>query len=109
MPKSNGPRQGTRKKLSNSPRDRGTSPPQRAIQEYDEGQMVHLKIDPSVPDGRYHPRFDGRTGKVIGKQGTAFKVRINDGGKEKTVIVTAAHLRAQTGSEDVDAVSNHAE
>ncbi len=95
MPNSKGPRQGTRKKLSNRPRERGTSPPQRAIQEYDEGQMVHLKIDPSIPKGRYHPRFDGRTGEVVGKQGDAFKVRITDGGVEKTLIVTAAHLRAQ--------------
>ncbi|MFB1062343.1 50S ribosomal protein L21e [Natrinema sp. CBA1119] len=95
MPKSNGPRQGTRKKLANSPRDRGTSPPQRAIQEYEEGEKVHLKIDPSVADGRYHPRFDGRTGEVIGKQGSAFKVQIVDGSKEKTLLVTAAHMRAQ--------------
>ncbi|WP_254523836.1 50S ribosomal protein L21e [Natrinema caseinilyticum] len=95
MPKSNGPRQGTRKKLANKPRDRGTSPPQRAIQEYETGEKVHLKIDPSVPDGRFHPRFDGRTGEVVGKQGSAFKVQINDGGKDKTLLVTAAHLRAQ--------------
>jgi large subunit ribosomal protein L21e len=95
MPKSNGPRQGTRKKLANSPRDRGTSPPQRAIQEYEEGEKVHLKIDPSIPNGRFHPRFDGRTGEVVGKQGDAFKVAINDGGKDKTLLVTAAHMRAQ--------------
>ncbi|WP_222918473.1 50S ribosomal protein L21e [Natrinema sp. SYSU A 869] len=95
MPKSNGPRQGTRRKLANDPRDRGTSPPQRAIQEYEEGEKVHLKIDPSIPDGRFHPRFDGRTGEVIGKQGDAFKVEIVDGSKEKTLLVTAAHMRAQ--------------
>ena len=95
MPKSNGPRKGTRKKLANKPRDRGSSPPQRAIQDYDDGQKVHLKTDPSVPKGRFHPRFDGHTGEVVGKQGKAFKVKINDRGKEKTLIVTAAHLRAQ--------------
>jgi len=98
MPNSNGPRQGTRKKLSNDPRDRGASPPQRAIQEYEIGSKVHMKIDPSVPDGRFHPRFDGHTGEVIGKQGNAFKVQISDRGKEKTLIVTAAHLRAQDQS-----------
>jgi large subunit ribosomal protein L21e len=85
----------TRNKLKNHPRERGTSPPQRAIQEYDEGQKVHLKIDPSVQKGRYHPRFDGQTGEVVGKQGAAFKVQITDGGKEKTLIVAAAHLKAQ--------------
>jgi len=95
MPSSNGPMKGTRNKLKNKPRERGTSPPQRAIQEYDEGQKVHLKIDPSVRDGRFHPRFDGHTGKVVGKQGRAFKVEINDGGKTKTLLVRPAHLRAQ--------------
>ena len=96
MPSSNGPMKGTRKKLSNKPRERGTSPPQRAIQEYEEGQKVHLKIDPSVQKGRFHPRFNGHTGEVVGKQGAAFKVEINDGGKTKTLITKAAHLRAQT-------------
>ena len=95
MPHSKGPRQGTRRKLSNKPRERGTSPPQRAIQESAEGQRVHLKIDPSVSDGRYPPRFDGRTGEVVGHQGRAYKVRVVDGATEKTLIVTAAHMRAQ--------------
>ncbi|MFB6123119.1 MAG: 50S ribosomal protein L21e [Haloferacaceae archaeon] len=95
MPSSNGPLKGTRGKLSNDPRDRGTSPPQRAIQEYDEGQKVHLKLDPSVPDGRFHPRFDGLTGEVVGKQGRAFKVEITDGSKTKVLITQPAHLRAQ--------------
>jgi len=95
MPSSNGPLNSTRNKLANKPRDRGTSPPQRAVAEFDEGQKVHLKIDPSAQDGRFHPRFNGHTGEVIGKQGRAFKVRIVDGGKEKTIIAHPAHLRAQ--------------
>ncbi|MFW6321305.1 MAG: 50S ribosomal protein L21e [Halohasta sp.] len=95
MPSSNGPMKGTRGKLSNHSRERGTSPPQRAIQEFEAGQKVHLKIDPSVREGRFHPRFNGHTGEVTGKQGAAFTVEITDGGKEKTIIARAAHLRAQ--------------
>jgi large subunit ribosomal protein L21e len=95
MPSSNGPLKGTRGKLSNDPRERGASPPQRAIQEYETGQKVHLKIDPSVSEGRFHPRFNGHTGTVAGTQGRAFKVEINDGGKDKTLIVRPAHLKAQ--------------
>ncbi|KYH26785.1 50S ribosomal protein L21e [Halalkalicoccus paucihalophilus] len=95
MPSSNGPLNSTRKKLSNHPRERGTSPPQRAVARYEEGQRVHLKIDPSVPEGRFHPRFNGHTGVVAGKQGTAYKVEITDGGKRKTLIAKPAHLRAQ--------------
>jgi len=95
MPSSNGPLEGTRGKLSNEPRDRGASPPQRAIQEYETGQKVHLKIDPSVSEGRFHPRFNGHTGTVVGTQGRAFKVEITDGGKDKTLITRPAHLKAQ--------------
>ena len=95
MPSSNGPKQGTRNKLKNNPRQRGTSPPQRAIEQFETDEKVHLKIDPSVSNGRFHPRFDGQTGVVVGEQGEAYKVRINDGGKDKTIIVTAAHLRRQ--------------
>jgi len=95
MPNSNGRLTGTREKLSNDPRDRGTSPPQRAVEEFEPGEKVHLAIDPSVPDGRFHPRFNGHTGEVIDEQGDAFRVRIDDDGKEKTVIVRAAHLERQ--------------
>jgi large subunit ribosomal protein L21e len=86
---------GTRNKLKNRARERGTSPPQRAIQEYEVGQKVHLKIDPSVREGRFHPRFSGHTGEVVGTQGRSFKVEITDGGKTKTLIARPAHLRAQ--------------
>jgi len=95
MPSSNGPRQGTREELSNDPRERGTSPPTRAVQEFEEGQTVHLSLDPSVQDGRFHPRFNGHTGEVVGTQGSAYKVAINDRGKEKVLIATPAHLRVQ--------------
>lgn len=95
MPDSHGPRRGTREKLSNDPRNRGTSPPQRAVQEFDIGEKVHLTIDPSIPDGRFHPRFDGQTGEVVGEQGAAYLVQVTDGGSDKTLIAAPAHLRPQ--------------
>lgn len=94
MPNSKGPSQGSRKKLANHPRERGFSPPQRAIAEYDEGDRVHLTLDPSVREGRFHHRFNGQTGTVVGRQGAAYQVRIVDGGKEKTLVVRPAHLTA---------------
>lgn len=97
MPNSKGPRQGTRKKLANDPRDRGTSPPARSVQQFEDGDRVHLRIDPSVPEGRFNPRFVGQTGTVVGTQGTAYKVQITDGSTEKTLISHPAHLRVQQG------------
>ncbi|AAG19547.1 MULTISPECIES: 50S ribosomal protein L21e [Halobacterium] len=99
MPNSNGPLSNSGGKLQNDPRDRGTSPPQRAIADYDDGESVHLTLDPSVQDGRFHPRFSGLTGTVVGTQGDAFKVEVNDGGMDKTLIVGAAHLRTQRQEE----------
>jgi large subunit ribosomal protein L21e len=95
MPSSNGPQQGTRNKLKNKPRERGTSPPQPAVEQYENGEKVHLDIDPSVKDGRFHPRFNGHTGTVVGKQGRAYKVEINDGGKDKVIIAKPAHITRQ--------------
>lgn len=95
MPSSNGPRQATRNKLKNDARDRGASPPQRSVQQFDDGEKVHLTLDPSVPKGQFHPRFNGRTGTVVGEQGSAFKVEIEDGGVTKTLIAAAAHLKRQ--------------
>ncbi|MFB6141946.1 MAG: 50S ribosomal protein L21e [Halorientalis sp.] len=95
MPNSNGPLKNTRHKLSNKPRERGTSPPQQSVEQFDEGQRVHLRIDPSVDEGRFHPRFNGLTGTVEGAQGEAYKVAVDDQGKAKTIIARPAHLTAQ--------------
>ena len=94
MPDSNGPRQGTRNKLKNDARESGMSPPQQTTEQFENGQKVHLKIDPSVQKGQYHPRFAGQTGTVVGEQGEAYKVEVVDGGKEKTLIARPAHLVA---------------
>lgn len=56
--------------------------------------MVHLSIDPSIPDGRFHHRFNGHTGEVVGRQGDAYVVEITDGGKDKQVIAAPVHLEA---------------
>lgn len=95
MPSSNGPREGTRNKLRNDPRQRGTSPPQQQVEQFENGEKVHLKLDPSVPKGQFHPRFNGRTGTVVGQQGRAFKVEIEDGDVTKTIVAVPAHLRRQ--------------
>lgn len=95
MPNSKGERKNTRDKLSNRVRDRGTSPPSGAVQEFGEGEKVHVSIDPSVPEGRPHPRFHGKTGEVVGKQGRAFEVEVDDGRATKTLFVRPQHLAEQ--------------
>jgi large subunit ribosomal protein L21e len=96
MPHSNGPQQGTRHKLQNDAREGGTTPPQQAVREFEEGQTVHLDIDPSTQEGRFHPRFNGETGTVQGQQGRAYRVSITDGDLEKTIITRPAHLSLES-------------
>jgi large subunit ribosomal protein L21e len=74
--------------------DKGEPPVTRTLQEFDEGDQVAVRIDPSIQAGMPHPRFHGLTGTVSGKQGEAFTVKVNDGGKEKTVIARPEHLKA---------------
>ncbi len=51
----------------------GFVPPQRAIQEYEEGENVHLKIDPSVHKGRFHPVSTAEPAKWSANRGTRSK------------------------------------
>lgn len=95
MPNSQGERKDTRNKLSNAARERGQSPPSGAVRSFEPGDSVHVAIDPSVPAGRPHPRFHGRTGRVDGMQGRGVVVAIADGDAEKSVVVRPQHLEPQ--------------
>ncbi|RLF32222.1 MAG: 50S ribosomal protein L21e [Thermoplasmata archaeon] len=91
--RSKGIRSKSRKILRKKPRERGIKSITRALQEFEEGETVSIVIDPAVHKGMPHVRFQGRTGKIEGKQGEAYLVGINDGKKHKTLIVRSEHLR----------------
>jgi large subunit ribosomal protein L21e len=92
--KSHGFRFKSGRKLRKRVRERGLRI-RRVLQEFEVGQTVHIEIDSSVQKGMPHPRFHGRTGKVIGQRGRAYLVQIRDGGKYKTLIVRPEHLKPQ--------------
>ncbi len=95
--KNHGPRKRTRHKLRKSPRERGMTPVTRFLQKFEVGEKVAIVIEPSVHKGMPHPRFHGRTGTVVGKQGNAYVIEIRDGGKMKKIIALPVHLkRVQT-------------
>jgi len=60
-----------------------------------EGDLVSLKIIGNVQEGRFYPRFHGLTGRVTGKRGSCYQVKIRDQGKEKLVFVHPIHLKKQ--------------
>lgn len=95
MPKSHGERFCTRHKLKKSSRERGISPVSKAIQEFVEGQMVHVDIDPSVQRGMPNPKFHGKTGKVIKQRGRAYILHVSDGNATKEIIALPQHLKPQ--------------
>jgi hypothetical protein len=50
MPDSNGPRKGTRHKLQNDDRERGMSPPQQTVEQFEDGFFV-ADDGPGIPPG----------------------------------------------------------
>ncbi|MCD5409719.1 MAG: 50S ribosomal protein L21e [Methanocellales archaeon] len=95
MPKSHGERRKTRYKLKKSIRERGISPISRTIQEFTIGQNVHVSIDPSIHKGMPHPKFQGRTAKVMGQRGRAYLLKVRDGNMMKEIVVCPQHLKPQ--------------
>jgi large subunit ribosomal protein L21e len=93
MKASKGPRRRTRKVLSKRPRKRGLSPITHEFQDFEVGERVNIVLDSSIHRGMPHPRFHGKTGTVVGNQGTAFVVKVRDGNKLKTVVSRPEHLR----------------
>jgi large subunit ribosomal protein L21e len=41
-----------------------------------------------------HPKYAGRVGRVMGKQGNAFVVELMDGNMRKYLITSSVHLKA---------------
>ncbi|HIH40061.1 MAG TPA: 50S ribosomal protein L21e [Halobacteria archaeon] len=92
MPKTKGFRRKTRHKLKRGLRERGLSPLTRALQEFDEGDRVYIKIDSSVHKGMPYPRYQGANGVIKERRGRAYLVEIKDGGKKKIMISRPQHL-----------------
>jgi large subunit ribosomal protein L21e len=92
--KSHGFRFKSGKKLRKSVREKGVKI-RKVLQTFEVGQHVHIDIEPAVHKGMPHPRFQGRTGIVVGQRGKAYLVKIRDGGKMKTLIIRPEHLKPQ--------------
>ncbi len=95
MTNSHGERRCTRYKLKKTIRERGISPVIKVIQKFDEGQMVHIDIDPSVQKGMPNAKFQGSTGKVIGQRGRAYLLQVRSGNATKEVLSLPQHLKPQ--------------
>jgi large subunit ribosomal protein L21e len=92
MKRSKGTRSKSRYTMRKKPRTRGVRSVTSALQQFEVGANVSIKIDSAVHKGMPHHRFQGCTGKVEGMQGNAYMVGFNDGKKHKVLIVLPEHL-----------------
>lgn len=84
-------RSGTRKKLSSGKRSKFTVEP--FLREFEDGQRVAIKQDPSSHGGMPHTRYKGRIGVIKGKRGSAYVVSMRIGKKDKEIITKPEHLK----------------
>ncbi len=86
-------RRKTRHKLMKGTRQKGKISFTRYFQELKQGDVVCLLAEPSIQNGMYHPRFHGKSGEVIDQTGHCYKIKIDDQGKNKILIVHPIHLK----------------
>ncbi len=60
---------------------------------FENGDRVQVVIDGSTHKGMPHKSFHGLSGRVVGKVGSAFEVKLLQGNQDATVITTAVHLK----------------
>jgi LSU ribosomal protein L21E len=89
-----GYRHRTRRLLRKNVRERGGVPKISVLlREYNVGDRVAIKIDPSFHSSMPHRRYHGLTGVIQGKRGSCYIVEVYLGGKRKTLFVSPIHLR----------------
>jgi large subunit ribosomal protein L21e len=64
------------------------------LQEFKRDQTVVIVQEPASQRGMPHPRFKGKSGKIIEKRGKSYIVEILDGNKVKKLIARPEHLKA---------------
>ena len=52
-----------------------------ALQDFNEGDKVRIKINPAIHKGMPYPRFQGSIGTVTEKRGGSFLVELRSGGR----------------------------
>ncbi|HDM22788.1 MAG: 50S ribosomal protein L21e [Methanomicrobia archaeon] len=95
MERSRGFRTKSRGKLTKRYRDKNLNIISRLLVNYNNGDKVHLVLEPSIHRGMPHPKFHGLTGTIVGKRGNSYLVKIRDKKKEKIIISRPEHLRKQ--------------
>jgi len=73
-------------------RTRGKIQLSRYFQEMEKGDFVAIVREPSVQSS-FPTRIQGRTGKVEGRRGKAYMIKLKDQDKEKKFLIEPIHLK----------------
>jgi len=92
MPDSKGFRFKSRRLLTKPTGSRQGPNPEIYLQEFQPGDRVAIKINPSVHEGAPHRRYHGRVGEILGRRGRAYLVRVRMGDKLRTLTILPDHL-----------------
>jgi large subunit ribosomal protein L21e len=89
--KAKGKRSNTRRKF----RKRGPKASvNKLLQVFEKDQKVFIDVDSSIHSGLPGSRYQGRTGKVIGKSGEIYKVSVGEKKNVKSLLIHPAHMVA---------------
>ena len=88
--KARGHRAKTRAKITAS---KTKATPTTLLKTYEAGDTVQMVINGSVHKGMPFRRFHGLTGKVIGMQGRAVRVAVDQGAQHCELVVNPIHLK----------------
>ena len=88
-----GLRRKSRSKLRKNIRQKGKLSVTKYLQEFDIGDTVYLKAEPSIHKGMYNLRYHGKSAIVVAKQGRCYIVQLKDHSKIKNFIVRPIHLK----------------
>jgi large subunit ribosomal protein L21e len=97
MKRSQGYRSKTRALLTKPAREKGKIKIRKLLYNYQPGDKVVIKIDPSIHKGMPHRRYHGKIGVITNKRGRAYIINVTQGNATKEVIVRPEHLEPYTG------------
>ena len=87
--------------LRKTPREKGKTKIRKLLQNYQAGDKIVVKIDPSVHRGMPYRRYHGKVGVIAGKRGRAYMVNVTQGNATKEIIVRPEHLEPCAGVNNV--------
>ncbi|MCL4342267.1 MAG: 50S ribosomal protein L21e [Candidatus Thermoplasmatota archaeon] len=90
---SHGPRSGSRMKMTKDLKDKGFPAISNIMRKFEIGEKAAVIINPSVHSGMPFHNFQGRTGKILRKQGRCYVLEVKVGSVRKQIIAAPVHLK----------------